>query len=234
MNEISIALSCRNEEDNIPFIFQEIAAVDKLVSIKEIVIVDNGSTDNTFKLLETYTSDPRLKVIKRSDHNSTYSEGLLNALRFCSCPTILTFHSDLQYSPSEFIAENYDLIVESIKNGRFIIGNRVNRPLAVKIWTYGLITITALFLKMPFLDFNGQPKIFSNKLNIENMNKLRGFSFDIALCYSNKFNRDWLILNSPERPRLRGESTWKGAFLSRMILTGSYLSELKKIRDQFK
>jgi glycosyltransferase involved in cell wall biosynthesis len=233
MTGLSIALSCRNEEDNIPFIFKEIAAVDKLIAINEIVIVDNGSTDDTFKLLQSYTLDPRLKVIKRDDQDSSYSEGLLNALRYCSCPTILTFHSDLQYSPSEFIAKNYDSIIDSINKGRLIIGNRVNRPLGVKIWTYGLITITSFFLKMPFSDFNGQPKIFANKLNIENLNKLRGFSFDIALCYSNLSNLDWLILNSPERPRLRGQSTWKGTFLSRIILTRSYLSELKKIRDQF-
>jgi hypothetical protein len=177
--------------------------------------------------LQPYLIDPRVTIIKKS-HNSSYSEGVLAALKLCKGLPVLTFHSDLQYSPLKFILINKNAITRCITDSKFIIGKRVGRSLSASFWGLCLMIFSSYFLKMPVVDYNGQPKLFLNNLNLTNFDKLRSFSIDIALCYAT--SSEWEVLESQEKPRINGDSSWKKTFFSKICLSYNYLVELCKIR----
>ena len=66
MNKLSIVIPCYNEEKNIEPLFKKIEEIINLDESLEIIIVDNGSTDDTKKtfILLTYTKREKLKFMK--------------------------------------------------------------------------------------------------------------------------------------------------------------------------
>ena len=64
--ELSIVIPVYNEEENIDPLIHEInAAVQPLGMRYEIVVVDDGSKDNTFTALaQLYQSEPHLRVVR--------------------------------------------------------------------------------------------------------------------------------------------------------------------------
>ena len=64
---ISIMSNCYNEEDNIKEIYSRLSLVlSKYTSQKEFLFVENGSSDNTYNLLqELANSDSDIKIIER-------------------------------------------------------------------------------------------------------------------------------------------------------------------------
>ena len=52
--DLSIIVPCYNEAENLQFLFTKIIEISKNIKIKiEIILVDNGSSDNTFvKILD--------------------------------------------------------------------------------------------------------------------------------------------------------------------------------------
>lgn len=55
-NSFSILIACRNEEDNIPALFESLNKIDYPVELFELIIVDDASTDKSFGLLKEYCS----------------------------------------------------------------------------------------------------------------------------------------------------------------------------------
>jgi len=54
---ISIVIPCKNEEKYISRCIDSLLRQDGVVLDKEIIVVDNGSTDNTLKILDKYAAD---------------------------------------------------------------------------------------------------------------------------------------------------------------------------------
>ena len=96
--KLSIILPCYNEELSI------LKLVDRCLCIisdqLEIIFVDNGSTDNTFKILKTLTLPSNIKVI-RVKENIGYGHGILYGLKHAKGEIISWTHADLQTDISD-------------------------------------------------------------------------------------------------------------------------------------
>ncbi len=114
---ITIILPLLNEQDNILELYERVTHV--LISIGqsyELLFVDDGSTDNSFALIEDIgKKDRRVKALKLSrnfGHQTAISAGLEYATGQC----VITMDADLQHPPEmipsliEKWQEGYDIV----------------------------------------------------------------------------------------------------------------------------
>ena len=115
--EISVVIPIRNESPNIPDLYRELtAALERGGRSYEILIVDDGSTDDSFEQLSRLQkSDDRLRIIRfRRNFGQTaaFAAGFAHA-RGC---LIVTSDGDLQNDASDIptliakIGEGYDIV----------------------------------------------------------------------------------------------------------------------------
>jgi glycosyltransferase involved in cell wall biosynthesis len=66
-NKISVIIPCKNEEKNMPFILGDIKSQDYNTDLFEVIIIDDNSTDNTFREASDYEGIKNYKVLHNPD-----------------------------------------------------------------------------------------------------------------------------------------------------------------------
>ena len=143
---LSIVIPAYNEEDNIQALYEKLSFECKKIDQEyEIIFVDDGSDDSTFKLLcELQLKDSSIKIIKLS-RNHGHQLALSAGIDHASGEYTITMDSDLQHPPamiSSFIEEakkGYDIIsgVKKYTKKRGIIKNLVA---TMYYWVFKKIT----------------------------------------------------------------------------------------------
>jgi glycosyltransferase involved in cell wall biosynthesis len=113
----SIVVPFLNEQENIPALYMKLTEVmDGLGEPYELVFVDDGSRDDTFKVLsEIYEHDRRVNVV-RLRRNFGQTAALKAGFDFARGEVIISMDGDLQHDPEEIprflekIEEGYDLV----------------------------------------------------------------------------------------------------------------------------
>lgn len=114
---ITFIIPAKNEQDSVEILFQEITEItENIKKTFEIIFIDDGSTDNTFKRLESlHRKDERVKVIKLRG-NFGKSTALQTGFNQAKGEVIFTLDADLQDNPKEIpgflekLAQGYDLV----------------------------------------------------------------------------------------------------------------------------
>ena len=107
---ISVAIPLHNEEEVLPELLRRLGGVldDLGRGPHEIVLVDDGSTDRTFELMnEAARTDPRVVAVRLS-RNFGHQAALTAALETVSGDVVVVMDGDLQDRPEEiprFLAE---------------------------------------------------------------------------------------------------------------------------------
>ena len=116
--DLSVVVPLHNEEDNvIPLYEAVVAALDPAVGCFELVLIDDGSHDQTYPLaIDLAKRDPRVAVIKlRGNFGQTAAMaiGIRHSLGRC----VATMDGDLQNDPCDIpamlamLGDDYDLVV---------------------------------------------------------------------------------------------------------------------------
>lgn len=100
--EISIVIPVYNEEDNLPILIPQIVSVMKPLDRKfEIILIDDGSTDNSFNVIKDLGSKHievrYIRLKKNSGQTAGFDAGFRNSLG----DIIVTLDSDLQNDPKD-------------------------------------------------------------------------------------------------------------------------------------
>lgn len=110
---LSIVVPLYNEEESLKELSQQIrSALDQYTSNYEVIFIDDGSTDNSYKVIEEINSeDIRFKCIKLRK-NYGKSAALSIGFREAKGKYVVTMDADLQDDPAE-IPE----MISTLKNG---------------------------------------------------------------------------------------------------------------------
>ncbi len=121
---VSIVIPVMNEEENVPLLHEQITRVmAEWGRSYEIIIVDDGSSDRTFEILQQLAqSDPHLKVVKFR-RNFGQSAAMAAGFDLARGNTIVTMDGDLQNDPKDI-----PMLVEKLEEGYDVVsGWRKNR-----------------------------------------------------------------------------------------------------------
>jgi len=113
---ISIVIPVYNEEDNILPLYNKLKPVLKNLGEHEIIFVDDGSTDSTFKRLkECAENDKKLKIVKFR-RNFGQSAATCCGFDHVIGEIVITMDADLQNDPSDI-----PKMVEQIREGSDVV-----------------------------------------------------------------------------------------------------------------
>ena len=131
INSVSILIPCFNEEKTIKKVIDKVLNVDLGNISREIIIINDGSTDQTKTLLESYED---IKNVKLIHHDRNYGKGkaLRSGIKNALNDIIIIQDADLEYDPDQyhnllkpFIETEADIVYGS----RFLGGGDYNRLL---------------------------------------------------------------------------------------------------------
>src|ERR1700740_1917187 len=113
----SIVVPFFNEQENVPALYMKLTEVmDSIGESYELVFVDDGSRDNSYRVLsEIYEHDRRVNLI-RLRRNFGQTAALKAGFDFARGTIIISMDGDLQHDPEEIprflekIEEGYDLV----------------------------------------------------------------------------------------------------------------------------
>ena len=110
MKKISIVVPCYNEEESLPYFYDEVEKIVKKIKAEiEYVFVNDGSRDNTLKILKFLAKkDKRVKFISFS-RNFGKEAAILAGLEYSTGDYVTTMDADLQ-DPPELLLEMYDAL----------------------------------------------------------------------------------------------------------------------------
>jgi glycosyltransferase involved in cell wall biosynthesis len=234
MKELSIIIPCYNESENLSLLVDEI---EKTINDNtELILVDNGSTDNTPELLPELVkkmNNPSIRYV-RIEINQGYGNGILEGLKAATGKFISWTHADLQTDIND-IYRGFATIKHNTEEKRiFLKGKRKKRPLMDQLLTFGMTVFSTLTLNMGLSDINAQPKLFHHSFLDQLIDPPKDFSLDLYVYFVAKKNKYEIVEIPVEfKKRLFGEAKGGGgsSLKTRIKLikrTLKYILELKK------
>ena len=114
---LSFIIPAKNEEESLPYLYEEIiGVVKKIKKTYEIIFIEDGSTDNTFSILQKIGKKDKNVTILKHRGNWGKSIALQNGFNTARGEIIITMDADLQDNPSQIpkflkkIDQGYDLV----------------------------------------------------------------------------------------------------------------------------
>ncbi len=181
--KISVVVPLMNEEDNIKYLIEE---VDKALKDfdYELILVDDGSTDNTVEEIKKYMNDKTKLVILNRNYGQT--SAMAAGIEVANGDIIVTIDGDLQNDPSDI-----PMMIEKLKEGYDVVAGirakRQDEPLRKflsKIANKIIRKITGVYIS----DYGCTLKVFKKDVakNLQLYGELHRFIPILAKMYGAK------------------------------------------------
>ncbi|MCL4384853.1 MAG: glycosyltransferase family 2 protein [Cyanobacteria bacterium] len=186
--KISILIPAFNEEENIiPAINETIEVFKKLELDYELIIIDDGSIDNTYKKVQEslHTFNGRVKI-ERYELNAGKGYAIKYGFNFVSGDYILFLDADLDLHPSQIT--NFLKLMEEYK-ADVVMGSKrhkdsvVNYPKSRKILSNGYYFLIKILFGLPVKDTQTGLKLFRYEALKNSISKIviKRYAFDLEL-----------------------------------------------------
>lgn len=98
---LSVIIPTYNEKELILTVMERVRHADTSPFVKEIIIVNDGSTDGTAEILNEHARDRNIKIIHHPQ-NLGKASAIKSALKIADGNIILIQDADLEYSPDDY------------------------------------------------------------------------------------------------------------------------------------
>jgi glycosyltransferase involved in cell wall biosynthesis len=225
---LSLVIPCYNEAENIPVLLERATVILNHPQL-ELIIVNNGSTDNTASILSAAKlAYPQLTLVTLAS-NCGYGNGILTGLAKAQGRYVGWTHADLQTDPADILQALPYLNMGS--QAAFIKGRRYGRKWQDLFFTVGMSLFESCLLLTPLWDINAQPTLLPREFYQAWKNPPADFSLDLYSYYLAK-RTHLTIIRFPVHfaARQAGEAHLKNlpARLRYMLKTMRYSLGLRK------
>lgn len=186
---MSLVIPCYDEAQTLPLLIARIEESFATGHDSEVVLVDNGSTDDSPAIMASLAGHPIIRTV-RVDVNKGYGYGILAGLRAARGSFLGWTHADMQADPADALTA-LKLIRSANLDALYVKGRRYGRPLQDVVFTLGMSFFETFLLRTPLWDINAQPNIFS-----------RSFYEAVAIDAPDDFSLDLYFYHAARRQRL--------------------------------
>jgi glycosyltransferase involved in cell wall biosynthesis len=121
--QISVVIPVYNEEENLEILMEELTAVlNKTHRSYEVILVDDGSSDRSFQIMEKMAGKSSHVTVVRFKRNAGQSAAFDAGFKLAKGDIIVTLDSDLQNDP-----EDIHLLLEKMRDYDMVCGVRTKR-----------------------------------------------------------------------------------------------------------
>ncbi len=232
---LSIVLPCYNERDNIHALMQRLDEVAARHANLEILLVNNGSTDDSAAVFEQELASRDRNVFRvvNVEKNIGYGFGILSGLRAAKGDVLAVTHADRQTDPLD-VLRALEVYMQAGDDMLMVKGARKNRKVSEAIFSYGMGLLASLVLGKRLTEINAQPKLFSRRFfEMVEKEAPNDFALDTYLLYKAKELGEVKEIPVFFAKRVAGEakggsgSSWKTKWKLVKRCTG-YIFELRK------
>ncbi len=181
--KISIIIPCFNEEKTISKVIDKILNLSEID--KEIIIINDGSTDNTKNILDDLKK--KSQIIKTYDHDKNQGKGaaLKTGFSKSSGDIILVQDADLEYDPNDYqklLQPFYKTDAQIVYGSRFMGGDYVRLHYYWHFIANKLLTaMTNIFTNLNMTDMETGYKVFKKDCLQNIQLEERGFGVEPEL-----------------------------------------------------
>lgn len=227
--KLSIIIPCYNEELSLNKLVEN--CLSNINDNIEIILVDNGSTDSTFKSLVNLNLPDNI-IPLRIDKNIGYGDGILQGLKHAKGEIVSWTHADLQTDISDVISGFNQFEDNLINKDCMVKGIRKNRNIIDSFFTFSMGLYSSVVIGTWMYDINAQPKMFHRSFMDEFEDPPLDFSLDLFLMHffkrkKIKIKTFSVIFNKRKYGEAKGGGTFKGK-MKLIKRTLSYIRTLKQ------
>ncbi len=178
--KFSLVIPCYNEAANLPLLLERCRTLTEYPDV-EVVLVDNGSTDESQTVLRNLLpSYPGCRSV-RVEKNQGYGFGILAGLKAASGDVLGWAHADMQTDPVDAL-RGFKIFKEHGLD-IFVKGRRYGRPFGDVAFTVAMSLFETLLLGKSLWDINAQPTMFSRQFFESWREPPHDFSLDLYAYY---------------------------------------------------
>ena len=211
----SLIIPCYNEARNIPILIKKYRDFLKHKN-NELILVNNGSKDNTDEVLQKLKKYKNIKICKIKN-NIGFGAGLKKGFNKAKKNYIIYSHADLEVNPNDILKSIKILSRKEnfINKKIFIKGNRINKiknywSVSDILFSFGLTIFSTILFRKYLFDIHGQPVLFAKKMLKEVSYFPNDFSIDLAI-YLHAKSKGYKIIRFPvnfnKKKRIYGEGS---------------------------
>ena len=186
MANLSLIIPCYNEEKNIKKLFNSISKLKNKLSL-ETIIINNGSTDNSSKVIKLNKKKVKGLKIINIKKNIGFGNGVKAGISKAKSNLICYTHADLQID-LENVHKAFVIYKSSNHEKNFIKGSRKKRSIIEDTFTFFMSMINSILFRKKLYDIHAQPNLFQKSL-IKNLDFLPDdMSLDLYMLLNAKIN----------------------------------------------
>ncbi len=214
--QLSVVLPCYNESRGIESILSRFAEVGRGQDF-ELILVDNGSKDNTqevlARLLPRYSFARSVKVAV----NQGYGHGIFTGLEAARGEVVAWSHADMQTDPGDVFRAWAAYRNAANPERTMVKGRRYGRRLSERMISLGMQILSTLVFRTYMDEINAQPKVFHRDLLTHVTRPPIDFNFDLYVLVMAK-RHGWRIESIQVQfpPRQYGHSNWAATWRSKV------------------
>lgn len=206
--KLSVVVPCYNEQKNLPLILEKFKRVIRRKDV-EVILVNNGSTDNTDMVLNQILRKYPFARSVLVRVNQGYGFGVLAGLREARGEYAGWTHADMQTDPGDVLKALAIIEGKGCPADIYVKGLRRGRGLFDNIFTCGMSAFETVYTKKKLWDINAQPNIFHKSFFAAWENPPHDFALDLyAFCMARQRGLDIVRFDVVFPPRVHGHSHW--------------------------